>query len=143
MRIRQLNHSCYQLLYHLVWATKYRRKFIKSYVHSELIKSLRAFSRRYPEWRIDKVNTGPDHVHLLIEIPPKDAVSVVVQRLKSETSAKLRKRFPFIDKLYNHSGLWSVGYFVSSVGLNEDTIRKYIARQNKYDSGADISSEFS
>ncbi len=143
MRVRQLNHSCYQLLYHLVWCTKYRRKILKAYVHSELLKSLKTFSRRYPEWRIEKVNTGQDHVHLLIEIPPKDAVAVVVQRLKAETSRHLRGRFRFIDELYATSGLWSVGYFVSSVGLNEKTIRAYIERQSKFDSGADISGELS
>ena len=71
MRIRQLNHGVYQVLYHLVWGTKYRRKFLKHYVRTELIKSLYNIQKRHPDWYLHKINTGDDHVHILLEFPPK------------------------------------------------------------------------
>ena len=144
MRIRRLNHSVYQLQYHLVWGTKYRRKILKHYVRSELIKSLYDTQRRHPEWYFHSINTGLDHVHLLIEIPPKYAVANVVRDLKACSCAHLKRRFPFINKIYRKRGsLWSVGYFVSSVGLNENSIRKYIEHQSRYDRGFSVSDEFS
>ena len=143
MRIRQLNHSVYQIQYHIVWGTKYRRKILKYYVRAELIKSLYRVQRIYPDWYFHKINTGDDHVHLLMEIPPKYPVSEVIQKLKAHSSAHLRKRFKFIDEIYTRSGIWSVGYFVSTVGLNEENIKRYIELQSKYDTGVDISAEFS
>jgi len=143
MRIRQLNHSVYQTQYHIVWGTKYRRKVLKHYVKSELIKSLYKTQRRHPNWYFHDINAGDDHVHLLMEIPPSYSVAFVVSELKSCSSAHLRKRFKFIDQIYTHSGLWSSGYFVSTVGLNEEQIKKYIDRQNKFDHSFDVSVEFS
>jgi len=142
MRIRQLNHSCYQIQYHLVWGTKYRRKILKHYVRKELIQLLYKVQRSYPDWYFHQINTGDDHVHLRIEIPPKYAIAEVVQKLKSYSSQFLKKKFKFIKDIYSDS-IWSVGYFVSTIGLNEDQIRKYIERQNNFDKGIDITSEFS
>jgi putative transposase len=141
MRIRQLNHSVYQVLYHLVWGTKYRRKILKHYVRAELIKSLYNVQKRHPDWYFHKINTGDDHVHILLEIPPFYSLAAVAQELKSLSCSHLRKKFKFINEIYSHSGIWSVGYFVSTVGLNEDNIRKYIERQNNFDTGVDITEE--
>lgn len=143
MRIRHLNHSVYQVSYHLVWGTKYRRKVIKHYVKTELIKSIYSALKRHPDWYLYKINTGDDHVHLLLEFPPSHSIAAVVQDIKSCTSSHLRKKFKFIDEIYNHSGLWSVGYFVSTAGLNEDEIKRYIERQGDYDRGVDVSAEIS
>lgn len=143
MRIRRLNHSIYQIQYHLIWATRYRRKIIKPYVKQKLIESLYKQIKKYPDWYIHEVNTGIDHVHILIEIPPKYSVSSVVQKLKAYTSIDLKKRFKFLRQIYDNGRMWSAGYFVSTVGLNEKTIRKYIEKQDKEDSGIDITKEFS
>ena len=144
MRIRQLNHSVYQVQYHVVWGTKYRRKFLKHYVRKELILSLYKVQRKYPDWYFHQINTGDDHVHLRIEIPPKYSVAEVIQQLKASSSAHLKHKFKFISNIYEKQGnIWSVGYFVSTVGLNEDQIKKYIERQNRYDTGVDITDEFS
>jgi len=79
-----------------------------------------------------------------MEIPPKYSIAEVVQKLKSNTSAELKKKFKFINQmcLKRHS-VWSAGYFVSTVGLNENQIRKYIERQNNYDCGYDVADELS
>lgn len=143
MRIRQLNHSVYQVQYHLVWGTKYRRKIIKPYVKKELIRSLYKTQRSYPDWYFHQINTDADHVHILIEIPPKYAVSKVVKELKTRSSKDLKKKFPFIRKMSDGNAVWSIGYFVSTVGLNEENIRKYIEKQGKQDRSIDVTAELS
>lgn len=143
MRIRALNHSVYQTEYHIVWGTKYRRKLFKNYVKVELIKSFYKILRQHPDWYLHNLNTDLDHVHLLLEFPPKYSISEVVQVFKSLSSLHLRKCFKFIDRLYPHSGVWGTGYFVSTVGLNEKQIKQYIIRQGTQDRGVDITSEFS
>lgn len=141
MRVRQLNHSVYQTEYHLVWGTLYRRKFLKHYVRKELVKKIYNIQKKYPDWYFTKINTGDDHVHLLMEIPPKYSVSEVVQKLKAYTSAHLKQKFKFISEIYDGKGIWGTGYFVSTVGLNEAQIRKYIERQNNFDRGFDLTGE--
>ena len=116
---------------------------MKHYVRSELIKSMYQVQRTCPDWYFHSINAGDDHVHILIEIPPKYSVAEVVQKLKGHSSQVLRKKFKFINEIYPQSGLWSVGYFVSTVGLNEEQIRRYIELQNVYDIGQDITAEFS
>ena len=135
MRIRNLNHSRYQIEYHLVWGTKYRRKYIKEYTKQELRKYLYQATKKYPTLHISSFNTDDDHVHLQIEIPPDLSIAAVVQRLKSESSAILKKKFRFIRDMYIDGSIWSVGYFVSTIGLNTEAIKKYIANQGKKDQG--------
>ena len=143
MRIRRLNHSVYQVVYHIVWGTKYRRKILKQYVRKELVQSLYRVQRREPSWYIHQVNTDEDHVHLLIEFPPKYSVAKVVQELKIQSSKDIKKKFGFIRRIYERRGMWGTGYFVSTVGLNETQIRRYVARQSEYDQGEDVATEYS
>ncbi len=134
MRIRSLNHSTYQHQYHIVWGTKYRRKILKPYVLVELKKILYATVKKYPTLWIEELNTDDDHVHIQIEIPPNIAVSDAVSKLKSASSRYLRTRFKFIREIYiEKDGIWSVGYFSSTVGLNEEKVKKYIAWQSRKD----------
>ena len=143
MRIRHLNHSVYQLQFHIVWGTKYRRKILKPYVRQELWKSFQKLQRKYPNWQFERITTDQDHVHMLLELPPTDSLAWCIQQLKCTTSRDLRKKFQFIKDMSEDNGVWSVGYFVSSVGLNEDQIRKYVERQGRQDLGEDITAEFS
>lgn len=132
MRMRNLNHSTYQHQYHIVWGTKYRRKILKPYVLTELRKILFATVKKYPTLWIEKLNTDNDHVHLQIEISPNIAVSDAVAKLKTASSRFLRSKFKFIREIYlEKDGIWSVGYFSSTVGLNEEQIRQYIDWQGK------------
>ena len=135
MRMRSLNHSRYQIEYHIVWGTRYRYKYIKDYVKQELRLYLYRATKKYPTLYIHSFNTNDDHVHLQIEIPPNIPIAAVVQRLKAESSAHLRKKYKFIREMYLDGSIWSVGYFVSTVGLNEEMIKKYIAQQGKADRG--------
>jgi len=144
MRTRSLNHSVYEVQYHLVWGTKYRRKILKNYAKPELLKSIRKLQNTYPSWYIHEINTNDDHIHILIEFPPKYSVAEVVQKIKISTSKHLSTRFKFVNKIFGkHEGIWSVGYYVSTVGMNEDRIKKYIAHQGGRDIGTDASHLFS
>lgn len=132
MEIKHLNHSTYQHQYHIVWTTRYRRQFLQDYVKPELLFSFRETIKKYPTLHLITANTDKDHVHIQIEIPPNIAVSDAVSRLKANASLHLRKRFKFIREIYlEKDGIWSVGYFSSTVGLNEQQIQKYISWQNK------------
>ena len=92
--------------------------------------------RRYPEIIIEKVNTDLDHIHLLVSIPPKVAVSRIVNLIKSNTARLMRKKYKFLDKMYvKKAGIWSVGYFVSTVGADEEVIKRYIEYQGREDRG--------
>ena len=132
MRIRHLNHSVYQLQYHIVWGSKYRWKFIIPAVKLVLLESLYATVKKHPTLHLFSVNANADHVHLQLEAPPNLSISEIVQKLKANSSLVLRRRFKFIREMYlTKEGIWSVGYFVSSIGLNEKQIKKYIDWQDK------------
>jgi len=76
------------------------------------------------------------YVRLLVTIPSKISVSKAVNTIKSNTSSAIKKKFDFLKKVYwGTDGIWSDGYFVSTVGINEQIIRKYIERQGQEDSG--------
>lgn len=88
--------------------------------------------KKYPTLHLVAANTDKDHVHLQIEIPPSIAVAAVVQKLKATTSHLLRTKFRIIKEIYlGKEGIWSVGYFVSSIGLNEAQIKRYIEYQGR------------
>jgi len=132
MRIQHLNHSTYQHQYHIVWTTRGRRNILQSYVKPELIYSLEGTVKEYPTLHLWSANTGQDHVHIQIEIPPNILVADAVGKLKADSSLHLRKKFKFIRDIYlEKDGIWSVGYFSSTIGLNEEQIRRYILWQDK------------
>jgi len=133
MRIRALNHSTYQHQYHIVWGTKYRRKFLKEYVKPELLAIFGKAMKKYPTLHIVAINTDNDHIHFQMEIAPDTSVATAVQRLKIMTSIHLKKKFKFIREMYLGGSIWSVGYFSSTIGLNEAQIQKYINLQGQKD----------
>ena len=133
MRNRSLNHSTYQHQYHIVWGTKYRRKYLKEYVKPVLLESLYNTVKKYPTLYLHAINVDQDHVHLQIEIPPSISVAVAVQRLKQYSSIYLKQHFNFIKNMYLDGNIWSVGYFSSTIGLNEEQIRHYIQKQGEKD----------
>ena len=80
--------------------------------------------------------TMKDHLHLVLIIPPKFSASDVVARLKSESASMMRKKFEFLSKVYwKENIVWSLGFFLSTVGMNEKVIKQYVQWQGKQDSG--------
>jgi len=98
---------------------------------------MRTIQRRHPEIEIYEANTDKDHIHLLVSVAPRMALSEAVRILKCNSARMMLRKFPFLKKTYwgTEDGIWSVGYFVSTVGVNEETIRKYIELQGQDDSG--------
>ena len=122
--------------YHIVFSTKYRRKIFNKGVGEYLVITMQSISKYYPDIRIEQAKTDQDHIHFLISIPHRFSISKVVNLLKSNTGGMMRKKFPFLNDVYwGDDGIWSTGYFVSTVGLNEEMIRKYIENQGKEDCG--------
>lgn len=92
--------------------------------------------KHYPEFEYIEVNIQPDHVHMLIAFPPKYSAAEVIGIIKQNTGRALKEKFDFLkQRYYGRGGIWSVGYFVSTVGLNEKVIRDYIRYQQKEDLG--------
>jgi len=137
MKYRRQTHAVYHTQYHLVFATKYRRKvFAKPGMASYMKVIMKTIPRRHPEIEVLEVNTDQDHIHLLVSIAPKMATAEAVRILKSNTGRMMTKKFPFIRQVYNgEMSLWSIGYFVSTVGINQKTIEAYIKNQGLEDSG--------
>ena len=136
MDCKKQGYCVYYARYHLVIATKYRRKILKPGFGEYLQKLVIGIGKQIPEIEIVEVNTDKDHMHILLSIPPKMSVSDVVKAIKAKTGLCMRRKFPFLDKVYwDSSGIWSRGYFVSTVGISESTIRKYIEMQGREDSG--------
>jgi putative transposase len=97
---------------------------------------MKTIQRRHPEIEVFELNTDQDHIHLLVSIAPKMAVSEAVRILKANTARMMVQKFPFLKQVYNgEMGIWSIGYFASTVGANERTIQAYIEHQGKEDSG--------
>ena len=96
-------------------------------------------SDRYPDVHIEKRNIQLNHVHILIEIPPKYAVCKIIQGLKSDTSRKMCKKFEYLKRV--NKSMWGVGYFVSTIRKNEEVIRKYIEHQEKEEKGHAVYAE--
>ncbi len=129
-------HVTYHCRYHLVFVTKYRRRLFKPGIDRYATTVLTRLTRKFPDVVVVEAETDLDHVHLLVTIPPKYAVAEVVQYLKGASARYIRKRFPFINKVYwGADGIWSDGYFVSTTGINEAIIRRYVQNQGKEDSG--------
>jgi putative transposase len=133
---RRTAHSIYLCDYHIVLSTKYRRKVINDGLFAYLKRKLLEITEHHPSLYLKETNHDKDHIHLLISIPPQVSVGSVVRLLKTNTSRKLKEQFPFLKNVYwGTDGIWSDGYFVSTVGINEKIIRRYIQNQGDEDMG--------
>jgi len=136
MEARLSGHGAYRTEYHIVWITKYRRRILNPGVAAYLSKLFPKVIRSMPGCEVIEQNIQPEHIHMLMVIPPKYAVSEVVGEMKQFTSGKLREKFAHLGKIYwKEQVVWSPGYFVSTVGLDEEKITEYIKWQEHQDSG--------
>ena len=136
MRFRKSSHGIYRTEYHLVWIPRYRRKIFPKGPKEYAEKLLSHLEGLEPDIEVIKVNVQLDHVHMVAVIPPRFAVAQVVSFIKSQSAKALKAKFPFLDNVYpDKAGIWSTGYCVSSVGLNEKEILHYVEFQEKEDKG--------
>ena len=127
-----LSHSKWLCKYHIIFTPKYRRKIIYN-KYRESIRDILKSLCSYKGIEILEGHLMPDNVHLLLSIPPKYSVSSVMGYLKGKSSLMIFERHANLKYQFGNRHFWSIGYYVSTVGLNEATIRKYIQDQEKED----------
>ena len=142
-KYKKLTHVVYKCDYHIVWVPKYRFRILKGLIKEHLEKDIRMLC----EWKkaeILELNIQEDHVHLVVSIPPKVSISEMMGILKGKTAIKLFKSYPELKKKpYWGNHFWARGYFVNTVGLNEDMIRRYVNFQESEEKEEEAdSSEF-
>ncbi len=135
MDIRLSAQGAYHHQYHLVWIPKYRRRVPKGDLKEFLAKRLGEITEFHPEVEVEQCSIQGDHVHVVAVIPPKYAVSAIVGKIKATTSREIRQRFPWVKKVCWRNEFWSVGFFSSTVGIDEAVIKRYVEFQEKVDKG--------
>jgi putative transposase len=120
----------------MVWIPRYRYKVLVKGVGEYMLKKMDEIRKIYPEIEYIQRNIQPDHVHLVLSFPPKYSIAKVVQIIKANTGKAMWEKFDFLRKrYYGRGGIWSAGYFVSTVGLDEKLIERYVRYQEKEDLG--------
>ena len=127
-RLYQLSHCTYLCDYHVVWTPKYRGKVLHDYYIKQELKRIIKLICKWKGFTIQAWHIGDDHIHLYVTIPPKYSVSYAVSIITGKSSAWIKKKttkFPL-------GTLWNRGYFVSTVGLNEFAVKKYVQNQQHH-----------
>lgn len=130
--IGRLRHSVWECKYHIVWIPKCRRKVLYGQLRRELGEVFHELARQ-KECRIEEGHMQPDHVHVLISIPPKYAVAQVVGFLKGKSAIHVARTFGGRRRNFVGQHFWARGYYVSTVGKDEEAVRKYIKEQDAAD----------
>ena len=131
-QVSSLNHTRWECKYHVVFIPKYRRKVIFGQIRRELAEVFHRLARQ-KECVIEEGHLMPDHVHMMLSIPPKLAVSQVVGYIKGKSAIHVARVFQGRQRNYVGQHFWARGYFVSTVGRDEEVIRNYIRHQEQED----------
>ena len=118
--------------YHIVFNPKYRRKIIYNQLRNSIGEILRTLCK-YKGVEVLEGHLMPDHIHMLVSIPPKISVSAFMGYLKGKSSLMIFDKHANLKYKFGNRKFWAEGYYVSTVGLNEATIAKYIREQEKHD----------
>ena len=128
-KYKKLSHVVYKCEYHVVWVPKYRFRILTGVIKDMVEEDIRMLC----EWKgceVLELNVQIDHIHLLVSIPPRVSVSKLMGTLKGKLAIKLFKSYPGLKKKpYWGNHFWARGYFVATVGINEDLIRRYVKHQ--------------
>lgn len=131
-----LNHATWECKYHIVFIPKYRKKSLFGTVRQKLGGVFHDLAAR-KECKIEEGHLMPDHVHMLISIPPKYAVAHVIGFIKGKSSIWVAQNIERKVRNFTGAKFWARGYFVSTVGRDEETIRAYIRNQELQDKQLD------
>ena len=127
---RKSSHTVYDIKYHIVWITKYRKQVLRADIAHRVRDLTREICRSH-DVEIMKGNVSRDHVHIFVSVPPHISVSQLVQSIKGKTSRKLLMEFKTLSKTFWGRHIWARGYFVASSGnVTDEVIIKYIEQQN-------------
>ena len=136
MTTKTLNHTEWECKYHVVFIPKYRKKVIYGQIREELKEVFRRLAQR-KESEIEAGHLARDHVHMMISIPPKYSVSQVVGFIKGKSAIHIARHFGERRRNFVGHHFWARGYFASTVGRDEEVIRRYIQRQEVEDQRQD------
>lgn len=132
-KYKMLSHSLWLCTYHIVFCPKYRYNILDGKLEVIVRNELYRLCGQKHQVIVEEINIQSDHVHMILTIPPKYSISDMMGYLKGRTSIKLFNTVPQIRKQYWGGHLWSRGYCVSTVGLNESQIRRYVKWQQGRD----------
>ena len=130
---KKLTHTIYECKYHLVFCPKYRYRIFKGEIVEYSRQKLYQLVNQKESVEILEMNIQVDHIHMILSIAPKYSVSGIVGFMKGKLTTSLFYRYEKLGKKYWGRHLWSRGYCVSTVGLNEEQIRKYVKYQERKD----------
>ena len=130
-RFRKLSHSIYECKYHVVFCPKYRFRIFQGDIASYTRQQIEVLCRQKDLVEVLEINVQQDHIHVVMSIPPKYAVSSVMGFLKGKLALRLFGRYERLGKRYWGRHLWSRGYCVSTVGLDEEQILAYVKWQER------------
>ena len=125
------SHTKHRLQVHLVWIPKYRKRVIKGKIANR-IRGLLYDACKINRWWIEEISIKDDHVHMMIQINPRESVAEVVQILKGGTSIVIRREYPELGEFLWGDSFWADGYFAETVGqVDEEIVKKYIREQQR------------
>ena len=127
-----LAHTTWKCQYHIVFTPKYHRKIIYGALRAEIGKILRELCER-KEVEIIEAHAMPNHIHMLVSIPPNEKVSSFMGYLKGKSTIIIFERYAHMKYKLGNRHFWSRGYYVSTVGNNKQAVQKYIQNQEKED----------
>lgn len=116
-----------------MWIPKYRKRVLKGDLKNVLAKRLGEIQEYHPDIEVEQFSIQVDHVHPVVVIPPQYAVSAIVGKIRANTSREIRQCLPWVKQVYWRNEFWSVGFFSSTVGIDEAVIKRYVEFQEKMD----------
>ena len=131
-RFRRLSHSLYECKYHIIFCPKYRYRIFKEDIAEYARQQIYQLCKQKELVEVLELNVKPDHIHLVMSIPPKYSVSNVMGYLKGKLALRLFDKYEHLGRRYWGRHLWSRGYCVSTVGLDEEKIRQYVKWQKQH-----------
>ena len=132
-RFKRLSHSIYECKYHVVFCPKYRYRIFKDDIAEYTRQQIYQLCKQKELLEVLELNVRPDHIHVVMSIPPKYSVSTVMGYIKGKLALKLFERYEWLGRRYWGRHLWSRGYCVSTIGLDEEQIRLYVKWQKQHD----------
>ena len=132
-RFKKLSHTMYECKYHIVFCPKYRYRILKGEIAGYAKQQIYRLSQQKDMVEVMELNVQEDHIDSVMSIPPKYSVSAFMGYMKGKLSLRIFERYEKIGKRYWGRHLWSRGYCVSTVGLTEELIRRYVRHQEKMD----------
>ena len=134
---KRLSHSLYECKYHIVFCPKYRFRILKEGIAEYVRQQIYSLCRQKEGIEVLELNIQPDHVHLVVSLAPKYSVSEFMGFLKGKLALRLFQEYEHLGKRYWGRHLWSRGYCVSTIGLDEEKIRLYVKWQETQDKRAE------